>query len=298
VIPWERRRIVVGEWAITALSDGTLRLDGGSMWGAVPKVLWQEMTPAREDNTIPLALRPFLAERGDVKLVIEGGVGERWAEKAGSIYHIDRTTTLASSLRACGVEPGEVTHVAASHCHFDHIGGLTVVRDDVPRPLFPNAEHFMPSVEVEIARHPDGIRKHVYTFDDILPMEEAGLLRECGGGTEIVPGVRAHAAAGHSDDTLVITVNEDGEGETAVFWADVVPTTHHIQPAYIMAFDIDRIRSFESRARWLRRAEQEEWVGLFYHDAEHPFGRVRREGRRYEYDKIEGELLPPVVCST
>ncbi len=288
---WQRRAVTVGDWCITALSDGFMRLDGGSMWGVVPKAMWEPMTPASKDNTILLALRPFLAERGDVKLVIEVGLGDRWEDKWRSIYHIEREATLESTLRACGVEPHEVTHVVASHCHFDHIGAMVCERDGRLVPLFPNARHHAPKIEIEVAKHPDHVRRASYRPEDVLPVEEAGLLQAYEGEAEILPGVKVYEASGHSDGVSVITLNEDSAGDTAIFWADVVPTGHHIQPAYIMAYDIDVARSFESRSEWLERAAAAGWLGLFYHDATRPFGRISRKGKRYCFEEVEGDLL-------
>ena len=275
--------MTVGGWDITALSDGFMRLDGGSMWGVVPKSLWELLTPAADDNTILIALRPFLARKDDVTLVIEGGIGGRWEEKWRSIYHIERETTLESSLAACGVGPLDVTHVVASHCHFDHIGALVVEKGGDLAPLFPDARHHAPQVEIDVAKHPDHVRRASYRAEDVTPLEAAGILEGYAGDAELLPGVRVHDASGHSDGVSVITLNEEEPGDTAVFWADVVPTSHHIQPAYIMAYDLDVARSFESRSRWLDRAAQENWLGLFYHDAEHPFGRIQKQGKRYRF---------------
>ena len=277
---------------MTALLDGTMRLDGGGMWGVVPKAMWGELTPADEDNTILLALRPFLAERGDDKVVIEVGVGDRWEEKWRSIYRIEREHTLVSTLAAVGVAPEDVTAVVASHCHFDHVGAQVVERDGELVPLFPNARHFAPHIEVEVARRPDHVRRASYRPDDVLPIEAAGLLETYEGSAELLPGIRVHAAPGHSDGVSVVTVNEDGAGDTAVFWADVVPTTHHVQPPYIMAYDIDVARSFESRSQWLARACDEGWLGLFYHDVDHAFGRIARpeaQARKYVFEAVAGE---------
>ncbi len=290
---WRPASVRAGEWRITALLDGTMRLDGGSMWGVVPKVLWARMTPPAEDNTILLALRPFLLERGEIRAVIEPGIGGRWEEKWRSIYRIERATTLESSLRACGVEPEQVTHAIASHCHFDHIGAWVVERDGALAPLFRNARHLAPRVEVEVAKKPDPVRRASYRAEDVRPIEEAGLLEtyawdERGGEVELLPGIRAHEAAGHSDGVCVLTINEGGPGETAIFWADVVPTSHHIQPPYIMAYDLDVSRSFESRARWLARAAREGWIGLFYHDVEHAFGRIAERDGRYRFEPLAG----------
>ena len=289
---WKPRRVRAGGWTITALSDGFLRLDGGSMWGVVPASLWRAMTPPDEDNTILLALRPFLAQRDGLAVVIEGGVGERWEEKWRRIYSIARADTLASTVAACGLAPEDVTHVVASHAHFDHIGALVVERGGELAPLFPRARHLLPRVELAAAKHPDHVRRASYRADDVVPLERAGLVEPYEAvpeGVELLPGLRAYDASGHSDGVCVLTLNEGGDGDTAIFWADVVPTTHHIQPAYIMAYDLDVTRSYESRSRWLARAADEGWIGMFYHDADEAFGRLRRDGRRYVFEPVAAE---------
>jgi hypothetical protein len=169
-----------------------------------------------------------------------------------------------------------------------------VERDGVLVPLFPNARHFAPESEVEQVKNADHIRRASYRRDDLLPVEEAGLLETYSGTTELFPGVHAHELGGHSDGVSVITVNLEEEGETAIFWADVVPTTHHIQPAFIMAYDIDVVRSYKVRADWIERAVKGQWIGLFYHDADYPFGRIVQDGRRYACEVLHGELHPTV----
>lgn len=287
--PWTPRSIRAGEWTITALSDGHLRLDGGSMWGVVPANLWRKLTPPAEDNTILMALRPFLAQRGDVTCVIEVGVGDRWEPKWRSIYHIERDQTLARTLRAVGVAPEDVTHVVASHCHWDHVGAQVAERDGRLVPLFPNARHFAPSIEIAMAKKPGHARSGSYRAEDVEPIERAGLLTGFDGTFDVVPGIRAHVLGGHSDGVAVVTVNEDGPGDAAIFWADVVPTAHHVQPPYIMAYDLDVVRSFEQRSAWLARAAERRWIGLLYHDPDHAFGRVVRAGKRYEFEPVAGE---------
>src|SRR5688572_8272441 len=264
------RPVEVGPWRVTALSDGTMRLDGGAMWGVVPKVLWERLTPPAADNTIPIALRPFLLERGEWKVVLEPGIGGHLAPKWARIYALARERTLVSSLAAAGLAPRDVTHVVASHAHFDHLGGC------------------LERVELAAARSPDPARKGGYEPALVLALERGAHLEPYDDGDELLPGLVAHEAAGHSEGVCVLTLNEMGPGETAIFWADVVPTTHHIQPGYIMAYDLDVPRSYASRAAWLARAAEGGWLGLFYHDAEHAFGRVRRLGERYAFDALAG----------
>lgn len=289
--PWEPRSIEAGGWRVTALCDGFMRLDGGSMWGVVPANLWRKMTPPLEDNTILLALRPFLLEKDDYKVVLEVGVGDRWSEKERRIFHILPTTSLPESLAVCGLAPEDVTHVVASHNHWDHVGHQVVERDGALSPLFPNARHFASAIEVENAKRGRHARSGSYRAEDTTVIEEAGLLETYSGTAELLPGIRVHEVGGHSEGVSLVTVGEQELGPTAVFWSDVVPTTHHIQPPYIMAYDVDAQRSFEQRSHWLGRAADEGWIGLFYHDVDHAFGRLTRDGRRFDFEAIAGEPL-------
>lgn len=283
---WRPTRLAAGSWTITALSDGWLRLDGGSMWGVVPKALWSAWTPAEDDNTILLALRPFLAERGDVRVLVEPGVGDRWSPKLARIYGLVRTPTLRESLRVAGVDPSSITHVIGTHAHWDHVGAWVEEKDGgALAPVFPRARHYLPKIEIEVARAADAVRAASYRADDVEPIERAGILEPLEGTTEIVPGLRVHVLGGHSDGVAVVTFDEERD-DGAIFWSDVVPTAHHAQPPYIMAYDLDVARSHAVRSAWIARAAERGWTGCFYHDVDHAFGRIRREGKRYAVDPI------------
>lgn len=291
----------VGGWTITALTDGDFRLDGGAMWGVVPANLWRRLTPPAEDNTIAMSLRPFLAQRGDETVLIEGGAGYRWSDKLRRIYHLEGCGRLEGSLRSAGVDPAAITHVVMSHCHWDHIGSLVGGTDAAPEPLCPNARHFAPAIEVERCLNPDHVRRGSYRPEDLAPLVDAGLVETFEGRAEPIPGLVLHELGGHSDGVSVVTVGAPGavadgdgnpgegsagdgagdDGDVAIFWSDVVPTTHHVQPPYIMAYDIDVERSFNQRGAWLERAARAGWLGLFYHDLEQPFARLEHDGRRF-----------------
>ncbi len=271
----------VGAWHVTALSDGWLRLDGGAMWGVVPAVMWRPMTPADEENRILMALRPFLLERDGALVIVEPGVGDRWSEKLIGIYALDRRDPLHEALAACGRDASEVTHVVASHAHWDHFGAAVVERDGELVPRFPNARYFLPQPEIEMALDPGALRKASYRADDVRPLIEAGVLEGFDGEQELLPGLTAHVLGGHSDGASVLTLAENDGQVAGIFWGDVAPTTHHVQPPYIMAYDIDASRSYEVRSEWLAKAARGEWIGLFYHDPDVAFARLTREGKRY-----------------
>jgi len=255
------------------------------MWGVVPKVMWSAWTPAADDNTILLALRPFLAERGDVKVLVEPGVGDRWSPKLARIYGLVRHPTLDSSLGMAGVTPDSITHVIGTHAHWDHVGAWVVRRDGRLEPRFPRAQHYLPRIELDVARAADAVRAASYRAEDVEVIESAGILTTLTGNTEVLPGLRVHVLGGHSDGVAVVTFDEDGD-DGAIFWSDVVPTAHHVQPPYIMAYDLDVARSYAVRSEWLERAAERGWTGCFYHDVDNAFGRVRREGKRFAVDVV------------
>lgn len=280
---WTPRRIQVGPWTLTALQDAWFRLDGGAMWGVVPKVLWERMTPPLADNTILLAARPFLAQRGDLNVIVEGGMGARWNDKQRAMYHVDLTYTLPSTLAALGLGVEDIDHVVASHCHFDHIGALVVdARAGQLAPLFPRALHHFPRKELAASRVADHPRRASYRADDLEPIVASGRLALYEGESSLFDDtLRLIEVGGHSEGMTVLRFRSGDAGPDAAFWGDLVPTTHHIQPPYIMAYDVDVPRSFQRRTEWLARWADEGLIGLSYHDPDVPFATLARDGKRY-----------------
>jgi glyoxylase-like metal-dependent hydrolase (beta-lactamase superfamily II) len=267
------------EWRVWPLLDGHLRLDGGAMWGVVPASIWHPLTPPAADNTIPLVCRAWLARRGDWNVVIEPGVGARWDDKLAARYGIRPGPGIVAELARLGLQPEAITHVVGTHAHWDHIGAQVVLRDGRLAPTFPRARHFLPASEERVSRTGGGARRASYRYDDVAPIADAGLLELTSGRAEILPGLVLHELGGHSEGVSVVTIG--AERETAVFWSDVVPTAHHVQPAYIMAFDVDQQRSYDVRSRWLARAADEGWTCLYYHDPDTASGKLARDGRGF-----------------
>lgn len=278
---FEPREIEVGRWRITALQDGWLRLDGGAMWGVVPRAMWEKMTPADDRHRILLALRTFLLRDGEHTVLMELGVGDRWSEKELDRYGIERRDTLDETLAQVGVTPDEVTHCVATHAHWDHIGSAVIERDGELVPHFPNAHLSLPRVEADMVLDPDPIRRGSYRPDDLRALEDAGLVDRLEDDTEFLPGLRMHTLGGHSDGSSVLTIDGASGKPEAVFWGDVCPTTHHVQPPFIMAYDVNAGLSYDVRKKWIERAADEGMTGLFYHDADVAFGKLGRDGKRF-----------------
>ena len=269
------------------------------MWGVVPRALWADLTPPAEDNTIQLALRPFLARKGERCVLIEGGVGARWDEKWRGIYGMRQPTTLADSLRRVGVAPEEVTDVVASHCHWDHIGAQVVTsgRRRARAAVSPHARHFAPARrDRERAQRPGhASAARPIAPEDVEPSSTSGGLLEAYDRTDRSSsrGSRAHVLGGHSDGVSVITLGEDAGGDDGDLLerrrADDAP-----HPAALHHGLRHRRRALlrAVRSEWLaKRVRTRGWIGLFYHDAER--GLRTHRARRQVVTAFE-----PVVAET
>lgn len=280
------RKIQMGRFQITALSDREFALDGGAMFGVVPRVMWQQMTPVYDDHTIPLATTPFLVEFDQYRVVVEPGLGRRWGEKQQKMFRMDASNgkDLLESLHVVGVNPADITHCLMSHCHWDHIGALC---DEEGKPVFAHAQHWAPKVEADICLEPEHLRKASYRTEDLKPVADAGLLKTFEGSSEVLPGVSMHQLGGHSDGASVILFEDADAGQTACFWGDIVPTRNHVHLPFIMAYDIHAEASYEARKAWIPRAAKENWICLLYHDVESPIGRFHKGERRFSWQAIE-----------
>lgn len=277
------RTVQVGGWRVTALRDGIFALDGGAMFGVVPRTIWEKLTPVNADHTVPLSTTPFLLEKGDWKVVVEPGIGQRWNDKQRAMFHIDHSngSELLQSLRAAGVAPEQVTHCLMTHCHWDHLGAVCGVDG---KPVFAKAAHWTPEIELASAMNPDHLRRASYRREDVQPLVEAGLVQTFSGEKEILPGLKMVEVGGHSDGVALVIL-EDG-GATACFWADVLPTANHAHLPFIMAYDMNAAKSWDVRNEWIPRSAAEGWWCLLYHDPSTPIGKIVHDGKKYGFQPL------------
>jgi len=269
-----------GSLELSSLSDGWFRLDGGAMFGVVPKPLWEKRAPADDRNRILLGLRPLLV-RGERLMIIDGGIGGKMSEKETAIYGIDRRTTLDGSLRAAGVAPGDIEIALATHLHFDHVGDFTV-RDagGALRPHFGNARHVVRRGDWEDATHPHERNRASYLPDNFLPLQTAGLIDFHDEDIEVMPGVRVVRSGGHARHHEVVYI--ESEGRTAVFTADMIPTRAHVDEAWIMGYDLYPMDTLAFKKAFVREAIDREYLIFFEHDPEVAAGYIReKDGRKY-----------------
>lgn len=262
---------------VSAVDAGLVRLDGGAMFGVVPKPLWSRRIAADERNRIPLAMRCLLIETGNEVLLVDAGLGNKEDEKFLEIYGVENAgdpTRLETSLREAGVRPEDVDTVILTHLHFDHAGGTTR-RDDTGtiRPSFPAARHVVRRGEWEFAHSSNERVRASYFTESFDVLEQADLLDFVDEDGEVAPGVELVRTPGHTPHHQSVVVRA---GKTTVFYpADLAPTSAHVRLPWIMGYDVEPLVTLESKRDWLTRAGREAWQIVFEHDPEVAVGTAR-----------------------
>jgi methylmalonyl-CoA epimerase len=266
----------LGALELTSLSDGFFHLDGGAMFGVVPRPLWEKRLPPDDRNRITLGMRPLLV-KGERTLLIDAGCGDKMDAKSVDIYGIERGYHLDHALAESGLTASDIDLVLASHLHFDHAGGFTTrTADGRLLPRFPNARYLVHQAEWHDATHPHERNRASYLQDDFVPLAAAGVLDLIDDDAEVMPGVRLRRSGGHTAHHQVIMVSS--QGETAVFTADMFPTSAHIQDAWLMGYDLYPMDTLAFKRAFAREAVAREYLIFFEHDPSLAAGRIRESG--------------------
>lgn len=257
----------LGNFRIRWISDGDFKLDGGAMFGVVPKTLWTKRYPCDERNYIQMALNCLLIETPDAKVLIDTGYGNKLSAKQQAMFQLHQPPTLFESLEAAGVEREAIDFVIYSHMHSDHTGGGTFLdANGVVQASFPRARHVMQAKEWAEASSPTIRSKHAYFPENWQAIEALGLISPADGTVEICPGVRVIPTGGHSQGHQVVRI--ESEGQVALHLADLLPTHAHLNPLWVMAYDDYPMDSIMAKDTWIKRAKAEGWWLTFYHDPE------------------------------
>ncbi|HKS75541.1 MAG TPA: MBL fold metallo-hydrolase [Terriglobales bacterium] len=266
------QRVTIGDFQLTAVSDGLYRSDGGAFFGVVPKSLWQRRVDVDENNIIPVGLNSVVVETGRETILIETGIGNKGPERMVKIY--GAPAKLLDNLSAAGFAPEDIDIVIDSHLHFDHCGWNTIRKNDQILPTFPKAKYFVQKGEWEHAHEDqrDGISYISANYD---PLVESGQMTLLEGDSEIVPGVSVRVYPGHTRDMQAILIQSGGK--TACYISDLIPTTAHLDLNWVMAFDLYPLETIESRKRYYAEALPEKWLTMFTHDPKVPWAYVERE---------------------
>lgn len=274
----------LGRLRIHAIQAGGQRLDGGAMFGVVPKPLWEKKIAADERNRIQLGMRCLLVEHEIGPILIDTGAGNKEDAKFYDIYGIENSgdpgpTRLEDGLREAGFTPEQIVMVISSHLHFDHAGGNTIKDASGTRPAFPNARYVMQRGEYEYATHTNERTAASYFRHNFVPLAEAGLVDFMEGEGDIVRGIRGIPTPGHTPHHQGLLIESDGE--KAFFIADLVPTVAHLPLPWIMGYDVEPLVTLETKRRILARALEEDWLVVFEHDANWAWAKIEHDGRAY-----------------
>ena len=274
------RTLALGDMRLTTLHDGPFRLDGGAMFGVVPRPLWEKRAHPDDRHRIQLAMRPLLIEAPWGRMLVDCGAGDKMSEKERDIYALDRSRTLDAALADAGLSSDAIDLVLASHLHWDHFGGATRRHDGRLEPRFRRARYLIRAAEWQDATHPHERNRASYLADDFVPLAAAGVVTFFDGDETLRPGVRVVRTGGHTGQHQIVFI-ESG-GQTAVFVADLIPTTAHLQDAWIMGYDLFPMETLAFKRRFIREAIDHEYLILFEHDPDVAAGYIREEaGRRF-----------------
>jgi len=274
-------RRALGDFELITLCDGFLALDGGAMFGVVPRPLWEKRLPPDDSNRIPLSSRPLIVRDGRHTVIIDAGCGDKMDAKSAQIYKLDRRYHLDHALAEAGLSAGDIDIVVASHLHFDHVGGFTALdKSGALVPRFPNAKYIAHRAEWEDATHPHERNRASYLQENFAPLQDAGVLTLVGDEAEIIPGVRYRRSGGHTPNHQVVMI--ESRGQTAVFTADMYPTSVHVPDPWLMGYDLHPMDTLGFKRSFAREAIAGEYLIFFEHDPSMAAGYLReKDGKRY-----------------
>ncbi|MBV9339470.1 MAG: MBL fold metallo-hydrolase [Acidobacteria bacterium] len=267
-------RLTIGDFELTAISDGTYPLDGGAFFGVVPKTLWSNKVSSDEENRVTAGLNSIVVRTGEKTLLIETGIGNKLPEKMAEIY--GQPARLLDNLQAAGISPEDIDLVINSHLHFDHCGWNTVKQNRALKATFPRARYYVQQGEFRHA-HENQRDSISYLHENYDSLVESGRMELVDGTREIVPGISLEVFSGHTRDMQAIIVRSGGK--TACYISDLIPTSAHLDLNWVMAFDLYPLETIESRKRYYSRAIPEGWLTMFTHDPRLPWSYLERDER-------------------
>src|SRR3954463_2094500 len=269
-----------GNLQLTTLHDGPFKLDGGAMFGVVPKALWERRTKTDDRNRIQMAMRPLLVDADWGRMIIDCGAGDKMDAKSRDIYALDPEHGLDQALVDAGVSSESIDFAVATHLHFDHFGAATVRRNGALVPRFPKARYIIRGAEWEDATHPNDRNRASYLQDDFVPLRPAGVIDFFDGDAAVKPGVRVERSGGHTPQHQVVYV--ESAGRTAGFPSDIIPTSAHLQDPWVTGYDLFPLDSLSFKKRLIRDAIDREYLIFFEHDPHIAAGYIReRDGKRW-----------------
>lgn len=271
-------------WKVSVIGAGRVKMDGGAIFGVVPKPLWEKQLPADDQNRVTLAMNCLLVQNDEECVLIETGFGGKVSEKMREIYGLEEDHGLLESLLELGVKPEDVTRVVLTHLHQDHAGGCTVQTENGYAPTFPNAMYYVQKGEWEDAEKADGQTKNGYRFEEVMmPLLNEGCVTWLDGHGEICPNIRVVLTPGHTRWHQSVVVKTDTD--VFCYLGDLIPTTHHLKPIYILAYDLYPRETYINKQNMMAQAYTEQWILVWTHDLDIPWGQLEQNDRGMYFPK-------------
>jgi glyoxylase-like metal-dependent hydrolase (beta-lactamase superfamily II) len=278
-------RTTLGDFELTVLTDGLYYLDGGAMFGVVPKPMWEQKFPADSQNRLHAAMNSLVIRTGDHTILIDTGAGNKVPDKMRRIYDLEHR--LLTDLDAAGFAPDDFDIVINTHLHFDHCGWNTTRRaDGVVVPTFPRARYYFQRGELAHAHQQHERDRVSYLTDNYDPLVSSGRALLLNGDTQIVPGVRVQLFPGHTEHHQAVII--ESQNKKAAYVGDLIPTTSHLHPTWVMGYDLSPIDCIDNRHRYYRNAIPERWLTVFTHDPNTPWAYISRDSSgRYLAESLD-----------
>ncbi|MFC1564316.1 MBL fold metallo-hydrolase [candidate division KSB1 bacterium] len=268
----------IGKFEIYTAWDGYFRLDGGAMFGVVPKTLWSKTDPPDDRNRILMSMNPLVIKSDKDIFLVDTGIGDKFPEKQIDILGLDRTVNLHNSLKEMNINREDVTGVILTHLHFDHAGGNTVLNEKGEvEPAFPNAVYYIQQGEWNLAMNSNVRTRASYLQENYVPLREHKQVQFLRSDSEIIRGIHVEVTGGHTGHHQVVYIESDGE--KAIYFGDIIPTSSHLRIPYVMGYDTYPLTTVEVKERLLPQAVKENWLVLFPHSPRMKAGYLE-EGER------------------
>lgn len=274
-----------GDIEVRHLDAGSFRLDGGSMFGIVPRTMWEKKMQPDERHRLKFACNSLLVRTGGKTIVVETGNGTKWDAKLRHIYSFPENDPLTESLTKEGVQPAQVDLVINTHLHFDHAGGNTRLHNGRPVPAFPNAKYVVQRDELPHALKPTEKDRASYYAQDFVPITEAGQWQFVEGDTEVLPGISVTKIPGHNLQIQGIQIR--GGGKKLMYVSDLLPTRHHLPLPWIIAYDLYPLTTLETKRKWIAEFVKDGWIVVFGHDPDFPAGTLHEQDGKVVAERVD-----------